>query len=95
MGVRVQQAVRFRRISGLGFRNTGVTVCLERESFINNLLVQVHFIIVTMRWTSLAPWESEFPFPGSLTSTFPYGRFTTVRIRLLRSVFVGTGVTRS
>ena len=21
-------------------------------------------------WTSLAPWEFEFPFPGSLTSTF-------------------------
>ena len=23
-----------------------------------------------VRWTGLAPWESEFPFPGSLTSTF-------------------------
>jgi len=23
-----------------------------------------------IRWTSLAPWEYEFPFPGSLTSTF-------------------------
>ena len=23
-----------------------------------------------MRWTKLAPWESEFPFQGSLTSTF-------------------------
>ena len=22
------------------------------------------------RWTCLAPWEFEFPFPGSLTSTF-------------------------
>ena len=22
-----------------------------------------------IRWTGLAPWESEFPFPGSLTST--------------------------
>ena len=21
-------------------------------------------------WTGLAPWEFEFPFPGSLTSTF-------------------------
>jgi len=27
-------------------------------------------IIVMMRWTGLAPWEFEFPFPGSLTSTF-------------------------
>ena len=23
-----------------------------------------------VRWTDLAPWEFEFPFPGSLTSTF-------------------------
>ena len=27
-----------------------------------------------IRWTGLAPWEFEFPFPGSLTSTF-VGRF--------------------
>jgi len=25
---------------------------------------------VMIRWTGLAPWEFEFPFPGSLTSTF-------------------------
>ena len=42
----------------------------EREIFIDNLLVRIHFIIVTIRWTGLAPWEFEFPFPGSLTSTF-------------------------
>ena len=29
-----------------------------------------HFIIVMIRWTGLAPWEFEFHFPGSLTSTF-------------------------
>jgi len=23
-----------------------------------------------IRWTGLAPWAFEFPFPGSLTSTF-------------------------
>jgi len=23
-----------------------------------------------IRWTGLAPWEFEIPFPGSLTSTF-------------------------
>ena len=23
-----------------------------------------------IRWTGLAPWEFEFPFPGSLTPTF-------------------------
>ena len=42
----------------------------EREFFIDNLLVRVHFIIVMIGWTGLAPWEFEYPFPGSLTSTF-------------------------
>ena len=42
----------------------------EREFFIDNLLVRIHFIIVMIRWTGLAPWDFEFPFPGSLTSTF-------------------------
>ena len=42
----------------------------EREFFIDNLLVRAHFIIVMIRWTGLAPWEFEFPFPGSLTPTF-------------------------
>jgi len=41
----------------------------EREFFIDNLLVRILFIIVMIRWTGLAPWEFEFPFPGSLTST--------------------------
>ena len=26
-----------------------------------------------VRWTGLAPWEFEFPFPGSLISTFRAG----------------------
>ena len=43
---------------------------LEREFFIDNLLVRIHFIIGMIRWTGLVPWEFEFPFPGSLTSTF-------------------------
>ena len=42
----------------------------EREFFIDNLLVRIHFIIVMIRWTGLAPCEFEFPFPGILTSTF-------------------------
>jgi len=42
----------------------------KREFFIDNLLVRIHFIIVMIRWTGLAPREFEFPFPGSLTSTF-------------------------
>ena len=39
--------------------------CREREFFIDNLLVQIHFIIVMIRWTGLAPWKVGFPFPGS------------------------------
>ena len=42
----------------------------EREIFSDNLLVRIHLIIVMIWWTGLAPWDSEFPFPGSLTSTF-------------------------
>ena len=41
----------------------------HREFFIDNLLVRIHYIIVMIRWTGLAP----FPFPGSLTSTFLVG----------------------
>ena len=41
-----------------------------REFFVDNLLVRIHFIIMMIRWTGLAPWVFEFPFPGSLTSTF-------------------------
>ena len=42
----------------------------ERELFTDNLLVRIHFIIVMVRWSGLAPWQFEFPFPGSLRSTF-------------------------
>ena len=42
----------------------------EREFFMEILLVQIHFIIVMMRWTGFAPWEFEFPFPDSFTSSF-------------------------
>ena len=38
----------------------------EREFFIENLLVRIHFIIEMIWWTGLAPWEFEFSFPGSL-----------------------------
>ena len=43
---------------------------VEREFFIENLQVRIHFIIVMIRWTGIAPWDFEFPFPGSLTFTF-------------------------
>ena len=42
----------------------------DREFFIDNLLVRLHFIIEMMWWTGLASWEFEFPFPGSLIFTF-------------------------
>ena len=43
--------------------------CREREFFVDNLLVRIHFIIVMIRRTGLAPWEFEKPFPVTLTST--------------------------
>ena len=33
----------------------------ERQFFIDNLLVRIHFIIVVIRWTGLAPWEFDPP----------------------------------
>ena len=57
----------------------------QREIFIDNLLARVHFIIVMIRWTGLAPCEFEFPLPGSLTFTFldppPYAHEAGTRIR--------------
>ena len=38
----------------------------EREFFIDNLLVRIHFIIEMIRWTGLAPWEFEFRFHDNL-----------------------------
>ena len=49
---------------------------LEREFVIDNLLVRIHSIIVMIRWTGLAPWEFDFPFPGCLTSTFRQTLYT-------------------
>ena len=34
----------------------------QREFFIDNLLVRIQFIIVTIKWTGLATWDFEFPF---------------------------------
>ena len=42
----------------------------DRDFFIDNSLVRIHCFIEVIWWTSLAPWEIEFPFPGSLVSTF-------------------------
>ena len=47
-----------------------VSLGKARESFVDSLLVRIHFIIVMIRWTGLASWGFEFPFPGSHTCTF-------------------------
>ena len=60
--------------------NASVT-CAERDFFIDNLLVRIHFIIEMIWWTGLAPREFEFPFAGSLVSTFLLGR-TPINSRL-------------
>ena len=51
----------------------GKTRWPERDFVIDNLLVRNHFIIVMIGWTGLRPWEFEFPFRDSLTSTFHGG----------------------
>jgi len=63
-------------------RNVSATY-RERKFFIDNLLVRIHFIIVMIRWTGLAPWGFEFLFPGSSTSTF-LGRLCTFQGELFR-----------
>jgi len=51
----------------------------QRELFIDNLLVRIHFIIVMIRWTGLAPCEFECPFPGILASNFQVQSSKSVR----------------
>ena len=41
------------------------------------ILVRINSIIGMIWWTGLAPWEIEFPFPGSLISTFLWCRRLT------------------
>ena len=41
-----------------------------RRISIDIILVLIYLSIVIIWWTGLAPWEFEFPFPGSHTSTF-------------------------
>ena len=54
--------IDFVHHSTLGVRvikkNRGrLATCLDREFFIDNLLVRIHLIIVVIRWTGLAPWK--------------------------------------
>ena len=47
----------------------------KRKYIIDKLLVRIHFFIEMIWWSGLAPWECEFPFPGSLISDLghPHG----------------------
>ena len=40
------------------FRTRAVPDAHQRELFIDNLLVRIHFINVMIRWTGLAPWAT-------------------------------------
>ena len=63
-----------RSHAGIGLLTSFVTllarVVCEKEFFIDNLLVRIHFIVGMIRWAGLAQWEFELSFPSSLTSTF-------------------------
>ena len=56
--------------AGLVYARVGWKNQLSGEVFIDNLLFQIRFIIVMIRWTGLAPWEFQFIFTGSLTFSF-------------------------
>ena len=60
-------------------QDPAVITLRERKFFIDNLLVR--FIIVMIRWTGLAPWEFEFPFPGNRISTFLVRERTTTHLK--------------
>jgi hypothetical protein len=45
---------------------------VEKDFFIENLLICIHFTIEMIWWTGLVPWKFEFPLPGSLLSAFLY-----------------------
>ena len=51
----VAAGVRAARAARHGTRPHGVLARREREFFIDNLLVRIHFIIVMIRWTGPAP----------------------------------------
>ena len=42
---------------------------VEREFFVDNLLLRIRFIIVMIRWTGLAPRECEYQEAGSYATT--------------------------
>jgi len=62
LGVRVIKKKKGK--GGYLYSHQFSSVSSEREIFTDNLLVRIHCIIVMIRWTGLAPWEFDFPFPG-------------------------------
>ena len=70
---------------------------LEREFFIDNRLVRIHFIIVMIRWTNLAPWEFEFPFPKTMWDGGVGGSSTggSMAKKAIASVYRGTSLIRN
>jgi len=60
---------------------------VEREFFIDNLLARIHFIIVMIRWTGLAPWEFS-------SGTLPATRYllTTRQSHCPSGSVIGVGV---
>ena len=60
----------------------------EREFLIENQVARIHFIVEMFWWTGLAPWELEFPLPGSLTSTVLHTS------KLIRQTFLPGGSRR-
>ena len=64
---------------------------MEREFFIDNLLVRIHFIIVMSRCTGLAPWDFESPFPA-LHLPSMYLCFTHLQVGGSASRFAGGNV---
>ena len=53
------------------------------RKYVATVQVRILFIILMIGWTGLAPWEFEFHFTGSLTSTF-LGLFLSGHAQFLR-----------
>ena len=49
---------------------SGLRPAGQKQFFVDNFLVRIHFVIVMIRWTGLAQWEFEFSFPGGIIFTF-------------------------
>ena len=88
------KVVHSERSTPARVRTAGGGTAPERNFFMDNLLVRIHFVIETIWWTGLAPWESEFPFPGSLISTFQRlarrgrGACSIQRLLVVKDLFV-------